>query len=71
MPNQMLINKDNTLLIASDSIAIFEIEKHGTKYRLIGRHVIDHNETTSLGDFDTLPEAKAFLNAIVRQIEAE
>jgi hypothetical protein len=37
MPVQILANKDETRQIMSSAIAGFDIEKHGSKYRVIAR----------------------------------
>ena len=71
MATQLLSNKDKTMFIDSTIIGSFEIKEHSTMYRIMGG--ISHEYGVFdlfFGDFDTLPEAKDFMMALVRQIEA-
>ena len=70
MPIQMLYDRDRVQCIKSTLINGFEINKHSTKYRIMGKLKRDYG-TLFFGDFDTLPEAKEYMRNLCRQIEAE
>ena len=70
MPIQKLYDKDRVQCIKSNLLVGFEIKEHSTKYGVTGNLQRDYG-TIFFGDFDTLPEAKEFMEALGQQIEAE
>jgi hypothetical protein len=70
MPTQWLYDKHRVQRGKSTMIMGMQIREHGAKYRVTGEHMKGY-DPFCFGDFDTLSEAKEFMQALGRQIEAE